>query len=457
MTGVPSIAAGRPPATPVVTRAAGAGWIFLYLGLQLACQISLLVPGLSPARVLARSAAFGASLGLLALVPGRPLTQHLGRFMALFLAALVTLSMLHPEGASPGAVIAHWAFHLSILAPMFWVSRLRVSSRSLQALFVVLWVFSTASSIVGVLQAYYPGRFLPAAGMMAGEQSARQFAALMIRLSSGAWIPRPTGLTDAPGGAAAGGFYAVLLGVGIALTRPFQFSRIAAAAATIAGMTCLYLCQVRAMIVMLLICILAILGIFAWAGRVSRSISVAVVVGVLVVAAFAFAFSLGGSTVSQRMETLISADPGTVYYGARGRYFAGMVERIPEYPLGAGLGRWGMVAYYFGGTGDLWAEIQWTGWLYDGGLAMLIAYPVAILLLLRYAVQVALKTKNPTLEVWAAVVAGYDVGTLALTFSYQVFMSTSGIEFWLINAALIQAVAFDRMREREGSPAAQPA
>jgi len=457
MTGVPSVAVGRAPAAPAVARGAGPGWIFLYLGVQLACQISLLVPGLSPSRVVARSAAFGASLALLVLVPGRPLTQHLGRNLALFLAVILTLSTLHPDGANPGAVIAHWAFSLSILAPMFWVSRLRMSSRALQALFVVLWVFSTASSVVGVLQAYYPGRFLPAAGMMAGEQSARQFAALMIQLSSGAWIPRPTGLTDAPGGAAAGGFYAVLLGVGIALTRPFRFSRAAAALATVAGMTCLYLCQVRAMIVMLLICMLAILGIFAWAGRASRSITIAVVVGVLVVAAFAFAFSLGGYTVSQRMESLIAASPAQVYSGARGRYIAETIERIPEYPLGAGLGRWGMVSYYFGGTGDLWAEIQWTGWLYDGGLLLFIGYPLTILLLFRNAVAVALKTKNPALEVWAAVVAGYDIGTLALTFSYQVFMSTSGIEFWLINAALIQAVAFDRMQEREALSAPQPA
>jgi len=459
VTGVPTLAAGRAPAVPAATRSAGAGagWIFLYLSIQVACQLALIIPGLSPARIVSRSAAFGASFAFLVLVPGRSLTHHTGRMLAGVIAIIVTLSLFHPEGAAATAVIAHWAFHLSILAPMFWVARLRVSHRSLQTLFVVLWAFSTASAIVGVLQAYYPGRFLPAAGMMASETSARQFAALMIRLSSGEWIPRPTGLTDAPGGAAAGGFYAVLLGIGIALARPFPFSRAAAAVSAIAGMTCLYLCQVRALLVMLLVCMLTVLGIFAAAGRVSRSIAVGVAVGVLVFAAFLFAFSLGGETVSHRLETLVMADPATVYMGARGQYIEGTLGRVPEYPLGAGLGRWGMISYYFGGPGDLWAEIMWTGWLYDGGLPLIFAYPIAILFLLRYSVRVAITSKSPTLEIWSAVVAGYSVGALALTFSYQVFMSTSGIEFWLINAALIQAASRDPDGEPEPPLPAQAA
>jgi hypothetical protein len=422
-----------------VAQGAGPGWMFAYLLVQISCQIALIIPGLSPARVVARSAAFGASLGMLALVPGRTLFHHPVRVLAVLIVVILALSALNPDGAAPTAVLAHWAFHLSILAPVFWGARLRVSHRSFQALFVLIWLFSTASAVVGVLQAYYPGRFLPAAGMMASEHSARQFAALMIRLSSGEWIPRPTGLTDAPGGATAGGSYAVLLGIGIALTKPFPFARVAAAGGVVAGMTCLYLCQVRAAIVMLMVCVLSVLAIFTWAGRVSRSLTIFIVTGILVLGAFAFARSLGGDTVTQRIATLVADNPGTVYYGARGRYLEDLMDQIPMYPLGAGLGRWGMISYYFGGTSDLWAEIQWTAWLYDGGLPLLFVYPLAIVMMIRHSVQVALRSRSPTLEVWGAVVAGYNLGALALTFSYQAFMSTTGIEFWLINAALIQA------------------
>ena len=42
-------------------------------------------------------------------------------------------------------------------------------------------------------------------------------------------------------------------------------------------------------------------------------------------------------------------------------------------------GCWGMMFYYFGDPGNtknpaLWAEIQWTGWLYDGGIALVFFY-----------------------------------------------------------------------------------
>ena len=112
---------------------------------------------------------------------------------------------------------------------------------------------------------------------------------------------------------------------------------------------------------------------------------------------------------------------------------------IPDYLFGAGLGRWGLVSNYFGGGGNLWAEIQWTGWLYDGGLGFLIVYPLTVLVMTFQAARLALRHSSRTLGVWAAIVTGYDVGSLALTFSYQVFTSAGGVQFWLINALLLQA------------------
>ena len=46
----------------------------------------------------------------------------------------------------------------------------------------------------------------------------------------------------------------------------------------------------------------------------------------------------------------------------------------PRVLIGAGLGRWGMAAGYFGTASlpGIWAEIQVTGWVVDGGILMLI-------------------------------------------------------------------------------------
>jgi hypothetical protein len=443
--GVPR-AMSTPPqaaASSLVERAPGVGWIFGYLAVQFTCQVALLVPGIDFSRVIARSLAFGVSLLFLLVVPGRPLTRHPVRAAIAVILAILSMSALNPDGGGPFAVMAHLVFHLSIVAPVFWVARLRVPEKGLEALLVTLWAFSTASAVVGVLQAYFPGRFQPSGGLMGSEEGRKHFSTLMIRLASGDWIPRPTGLTDAPGGAAAGGFYAVLLAVGVALARPFPFARLAAAFGVVVGMTCLYLCQVRAAMVMLGLSLLAVFGLFALAGRLSRSVITAAAAAGLIVVAFFVAYALGGDTVTRRLETLISADAGTVYYNARGRMLAGtFTEHLPQYPLGAGLARWGMINFYFAnGNRALWAEIQWTGWLYDGGIFLLIAYPVAIMVAIYMAAKLALRRTSERLEIWAAVVAGYNLGGFALTFSYHAFMSTAGIEFWVLNAALVQAGA----------------
>lgn len=437
-----------PPAPDLAERmrsyastAPGPRWIFFYIFLQFFCQLVLLVPQLSVARVIARSLAFGSSLLLLAIVPGKSLTRDPARAAVLVILAIVSLSTLNPEGSTPLAVGVSWLFYIAIAAPVFWVARLRCDDRALERVLVMLWLFSTLSAIVGVLQAMFPGSFVPNVGVFASEHGKRSIGPLMIRLANGAWIPRPTGLTDTPGGATAGAMYATLLGVGIALVRPIPYARLAAAISMIAGLTCLYLCQVRAAVVMTGVCLVTLMGVLALSGRVSRSLFVGAFVGGLVIAAFFFAFALGGETVTSRLETLVSDDAGTVYYRARG----GFLERtfslhLPRYPLGAGLGRWGMVNYYFGDTSrQLWVEIQWTGWLYDGGILLLLAYPAAMLMATVHSFRVAFRHTTPRLETWSAVIAGYNVGAIALTFSYPIFAGTTGIEFWLLNTALVAA------------------
>jgi hypothetical protein len=425
---------------------ASARWMYAYLLMQMACQVALLIPGIGGFRPVLRSAAFCMSLAILVLVRRAPLVRHRIRFVLWAVLIILGLSALNPE-AGGLAALASFCMQLAILAPVFWVARLRCGERELELLLILFWGLSTANAAVGLLQVSFPGRFQASIS----EFSQRNLGALMIQTASGAWIPRPMGLTDTPGGAAAGGLYATLLGLGIAIMRPFRFARLAAAASALIGMSCLYLCRVRSLVVMLAVCLLGILALFAVAGRVSRFAFTAMAAFLFFFAGLGGALTLGGPTTLLRFESLLSADPRAAYQVSRGEYLDYAFDTmLPKYPLGAGLGRWGMMANYFGsGTQEsLSAEIQWLAWVIDGGFPLLIAYPVALGMTLWNATKLALRRTTPGLEGWATVIAGYSLGSLALTFSYPIFMSAIGLEFWLVNAALIQAAATFEARAR---------
>ncbi len=110
-----------------------------------------------------------------------------------------------------------------------------------------------------------------------------------------------------------------------------------------------------------------------------------------------------------------------------------------------------MMSAYFGdnaqpGTAPIWAELQWTGWLIDGGVPLMLAEAAALLLALREAFRVA-TSKDPAasgLSAWAGIVVGFDMGLIALTFNACPFSGTLGVDFWLLNAALFAAFAQTR-------------
>jgi hypothetical protein len=433
----------RPNEVSSSPSATGARWFYAYLLIQIACQLALLVPTLATARIVFRVAAFGSSLAFLLLVRGRSSGSALERTLLAACLGILALSALNPEGGGLLASFAQWTFHLAIVAPVFWGSRLHVSPRAFEKIVLILWAFATASAFAGVLQAVFPGRFQPSFSTLLAERGPTYVSAMSIQLASGEWVLRPMGLTDIPGGAASGGLYAVLLGVGVILARPFPAARVLGIVAAVAGMTCLYLSQVRSMVLMVGICLIALVAVLAFANRLGRMVTVLSIGGALAFVGFATAFSLGGSSMSDRLQTLTQDSPTAVYYRNRGIFLEHtFVELIAEYPLGAGLGRWGMMTSYFGEPSRaLWAEIQWTGWLYDGGLLLIVLYPVAVVATLWQALRIARRHARGEIGIWAALVAAYDVGTIALLFSYPVFMSTGGLEFWLLNTALMRAAA----------------
>ena len=73
------------------------------------------------------------------------------------------------------------------------------------------------------------------------------------------------------------------------------------------------------------------------------------------------------------------------------------------------------------------------GWL------MVIAYPIALLVAIWSTFKIGLHRRVGPMGLWGAVVACYDVAAFAVLFSYCLFNSQSGLEFWLLYAALYSA------------------
>ena len=358
--------------------------------------------------------------------------------------ALLGLEFFHPEGSGLVAALASLMLNVAILAPIFWVPRTGATAAQLRVLITVLWIFYTLSAILGVLQAYFPGRFQPPLSAVLATNTRNQLAALEIVLASGARVFRPMGLTDVPGGAASAGLYAVLLGTGMLLSPTFRGARFLAVGSMIAGLMCLYLCQVRSLLIMAGVGVIVLLGLLFITGRVSKLVGLLGAIGAIVPGAFALALAVGGTAMTNRLTSLVEADPGTVYYNNRGHFLEATLNNyVPLYPLGAGLGRYGMMSAYFGDPANaLWAEIQWTAWLFDGGVPLILLYTAAILIASAGCLKVALGRvgrAEPTLSIWAAVIVGYNVGSLAICFNYPLFGSTGGAEFWVLNMALVCA------------------
>jgi hypothetical protein len=452
--------------TPLQRPERGAEWIIGYLVFVFICQLLLLIPALSPVRVVLRTAAFGASLALVALLPAKPNRLHPAIWAAGAVLGIVGIALIHPLTNTFLSGLAELMMYAAILAPLLWVAGVKVDAQGFGRMLFVLWGFHTISALVGVLQVYFPGRFEPSLSSVILSQGDWYVEDLKITLANGMRTFRPMGLSDTPGGAAGSGFYAVLLGAALLVWEKKWWMKPAFIASMLGGMFCLYLSQVRVMLVMTGICLLVFMGLMALRGQIGKVLGLGVAVVALVLVSFSWAVAVGGDAATKRLSQLIASDPGKVYYSNRGHFLEDTVTiLVPEFPLGAGLGRWGMMNYYFGDNSDpnkamIWAEIMWTGWVLDGGIPLVLAYVLAIGVGFWWAGKVALDRSHPELGIWGALVFAYNAGALAVTFNSPLFLSQGGLEFWLLNAALFGAWITSRNADRtetDAPAAAAPA
>ncbi len=420
------------------------GWIHAFVLLQFILQIMLLFPQFGVLRVFMRIASFALSIFLLFWLKGSGL-KHPAKGAAIAIIVIIVLNFFwHPSLNSILAGLAQCAMYVAILGPLFWVSRLQITPRGFFWLILLLWAFNTISSVFGVLQVNYPGEFQP---FVSTEITGNVYGGdnYKIILADGTEIFRPMGLTDRPGGAASSGLYALLMGMGLFFGARNPLLRVACVGSIAIGLFCIYLSQIRSTLVFTLICVIIFAVFLLRQGRFGQLTTLLAGASAIALFTLSWAIGIGGEETSRRLTSLVSERPDIVYQQNRGFFLTNTIQQLlPQYPLGAGLGRWGPINGYFGNnsnpvTRSLYVEIQWTGWLFDGGVPLIIAYAVALLLTCREVWAIATDQRFAEMNLWAGLIFAYNVGALAITFNYPLFISQGGMEFWLLNTALFVA------------------
>lgn len=425
-------------------------WLTIYLAVQIGCQLLLMVPALSGLRIVFRSAAFIVSVVFFFIVPGRE-QPHPAKIWLLLSLFVVAVGLFHPTTNSVVAGMAQIALYVAIAAPMFWVTRLNVTEALFRRLMLALWLFHCASAGVGALQMHYPGRFQPAVSSTI-EGMGEMADIYKMTLADGSSVWRPMGLTDMPGGAAVAGLYAVIFSLGIYLQYRSGLVRTISILGFSIGFFCLYIGQIRSLLVMAVISIATLAAVIAKRGELGRYFELTILVPLLAIVSFFWAARIGGHQTVDRVSTLTSSVRfDEVYAKNRGGFLMETVtELIPNYPLGAGLGRWGMMRGYFGDPSNadsppIWVEIQLTAWTLDGGIPLIVLYGGAIFVAVLACYRLAVGRRTGPIPIWASLVFALNVASIAVTFNYPLFIGQGGMEFWFLNAAVFMcAVSADR-------------
>ena len=298
------------------------------------------------------------------------------------------LMLFHP-GTTSLVGVAQISLYFAILSPVFWASAYVTNRRKLVRALVVLLVCNGINSMVGVMQVYDPDRWLPRqlSSVYSSGTGASILAASMFMGPNGRLMVRPPGLFDAAGAVAGAAMVATILGLIFCLEPIGWWRRLASLGFALAGMSALYLSQVRAAFVMTLGMMVGYTLLLAIQNQKKRVIGFGTLGVGIVVVGLSVATALAGDSVVERFQTLIEGDPRDLYYQSRGIHVrSAMTDLADQYPLGAGLGRWGMLSFYFGESGpvsnSLFAEVQPNAWMLDGGVPLVGLYGIVLIVTL---------------------------------------------------------------------------
>ena len=423
------------------------GWLEFFVLVQVLWGVLLFVPGSQVYRIYIRGFPYVASLIALGACL-RSTGADSGAPGARWILASLTLmiaSLAHPATWLVSGT-AQVVFQLSIAAPVFWTARNWITPERLERVLLLVFGANFLSAALGLLQVYYPQTFMPPEfSRLALSMNANVVGALTYIGADGREIIRPPGLSDIPGGAAVSATVTALLGFAFATRAQANHRRrLAFLAAAVIGLTVVYLTQVRSMLVMICLCMMAAGAVRLRQGRVVHTAWIVGSAAAVVIASFTWAVAVGGESVVDRFQSMLDVGVVQSYQENRGAFLTYTVqELLYEYPLGAGLGRWGMMSAYFGEPTNwqfpaLWAEIQLTGWLYDGGVLLWVSYAGAISTAAFHTYRIA-GSSEPHLSDLATMVLSVQVLVIGLCFTGLVFNTQMGIVFWLLSASVYGA------------------
>jgi hypothetical protein len=412
---------------------------------QTAIPAMLFLPGTQGIRFYVRVATFAISLALLAwwmFGKARQSKGHPAQTWLLIAIVYTAAMVFHPFTSSTLAGLAQVVLYASVMAPLFWAPSVVRGSDHLARLMTLLLVCNGINACVGVLQVYDPERWMPHEMSRLVTESEFGLGAVTYMGPNGL-IVRPPGLFDNPGAVAGPGMYAALLGLVFATSAAPLWQRASALVASFAGVAAIYLSQVRVSLVVLVIMLTAYVSVLLFQQRKQRAAVFGAVAGGIVVATFTFAIALGGQSISERTLTLFAQDPISLYSASRGGQLVYTFnDLVNAYPLGAGLGRWGMISGYFGAGPEqpLWAEIMVAGWAIDGGIPLVLLSIGALGITLLTERRIALSDPDAKVRACAGVILAANLGTAALIFSFTPFVTQIGLQFWFL-AGAVQAIA----------------
>jgi hypothetical protein len=418
------------------------GFAELFIISQTVLPAILILPGTQAFRLPIRVSSFALPLAVFVWyninseISVRPSRAQSWLFAVMFLLAVM---LFHPQTPSFMGGLAHLAVYFAVMTPLFWAPAFVRTPEQLARILWILLICSGVNALVGVLQVYDPQRWLPAEFSRV-SMSGLGLGPVSYIGPNGRIIVRPPGLFDTPGSVAGPAAYAALLGLVFAISAIPAWKRLLSLVFAGAGLAAIYLSQVRISLVIALAMMIVYAVVSARQGRFGRATQFAVLAGGLIVGAFMLAVALGGQSVVERILTLTASDPLQVYQGARGvQLQVTFGQMMTDAPLGAGLGRWGMAGAYFGTASaaqSLWAEIQFTGWMIDGGVLMVALYVGALIVTAVAQYRVATANQFARLAQCGVVILAADLGTAAMIFSFTPFVAQVGIQYWFLAGAL---------------------
>jgi len=427
------------------------GFPELFVISQTALPAMLFIPGSQALRVFMRVGAYVISLLGLIWWWHSKRSQRSGaqpaQFWLLGALAYLLLMLLHPATNNLKAGLAQIVLYLAVFAPMFWAPTLVRGPLHLTRLLVLLFICNGVNSLVGVLQVYNPAVWMPAELSRVVIASPYGLDAVSYIGPGGTRIIRPSGLFDTPGAVCGPAMITLLLGLMFSVSSTGLVKKLLASTLAMAGMAAIYLSHVRSSLIVAAIMVLASSGVLMFLQRERLKAMVLLgLFGFILLVGFSFAVGLGGPSIHERFTSLFEETPLELYYKSRGEQLEyGFRTLLVEYPVGAGLGRWGMVNIHFADpynrkSSPIWAEVQPNAWIIDGGLVLLVLYAGALGVNTWSQVRMVLAAETQAQRLLAVAVLAANTGTLALIFSFTPFTSQIGLQYWLLSGALHGAV-----------------